>query len=214
MNEKKEVESSKKIITNETAGGQKVLIGSVTVKPIKKIEKQHLIIFASILFVVIIVLFGALLLSNRNTKNQEAQDDLNNLMATRPLDYEKQYEWAQKTSEQLEKDTSFKNGDIETKTDYYNKLIGLYISQKSEQKARDLYMNAIHPQKIILNTNYLNWLYENYMLIENKQGALTALEDLIIVYTNSLDNTEDETEKANTLKGIEDLKMKKQVLEK
>ncbi len=214
MNEKKEVESSKKIVTNEPKGGEKVVIGNVTVKPVKKIHKKHLIILATILLLVFSVILCAFLLSNRNTKNQEAQEDLNNIMATKPLDYEQQYEWSKKTSEQLENDTSYKNGNTETKTDYYNKLIGLYISQKSEQKARDLYMNEIHPQKIILNTNYLNWLYENYMLIENKQGAITTLEDLIIVYTNSLNSAEDEAEKTNTLKGIEDLKMKKQELEK
>jgi hypothetical protein len=214
MNEKKEVESSKKIVTNTDSGEKGAVLGSVNVKTAKKISKKQLIISSIILLVILIIVGLLVALNDKNSQNQEAQEGLNNIMATKPADYEKQYEWSRKTSAQLEKDTSYKNGDIETKTDYYNKLIGLYIAQKSEQKARDLYMNEIHPGKITLNANYLNWLYENYISIQNKQAAIVVLDDLIVAFNNSLDKAEDETEKSNTRKGIEDIKKKKEELSK
>lgn len=214
MNEKKEVESSKKIVTNTDSGEKRAVLGSVNVKTAKKISKKQLIISSIILLVILIIVGLLVALRDKNNQNQEALEGLNNIMATKPADYEKQYEWSQKTSAQLEKDTSYKNGDIETKTDYYNKLIGLYVAQKSEQKARDLYMNEIHPGKITLNANYLNWLYENYISIQNKQAAIVVLDDLIVAFNNSLDKAEDETEKSNTRKGIEDIKKKKEELSK
>ena len=140
-------------------------------------------------------------------------DELNDLFSSAPIELEQQKTWAKTVSDKLESENYKREGSGEEKTNYYNKLIGLYNVEQNDSKARAIYVSEVKPAGIVLsNVALLNWLYNSFIIAEDYQNANNIIDDMVSVYSESINQAENETDKTNMKNAIEELKMKKRAL--